>query len=271
MRIRLDLAYDGTEFAGWQLQPAEPTIQGRLEGALRRFYHAAPDGGRRIAVTAAGRTDAGVHAEQQVVHFDAPGQVPPEGLQRGLNGLLPGSIRVLTAREVAPGFHARFDCNSKTYRYYLLPGKPASPLRSRFAWAVGDPLSIDAMRDAAAACVGRWDFRAFVTAPSGEPQRSPVRTVTEARFVRRGPFAVFQISAGGFGRYMVRRLVGTLVAVGQGRLPRSHLRDLLHDPDRVGPRHRAPAVGLRLFRVRYPSDDSERKQARQPRPGHGGE
>ncbi len=249
MRLRLDLAYDGTGFAGWQLQPGRDTIQGRVEEALRRLYRLPR--GARLAVVGAGRTDAGVHAEQQVAHFDAPHRIPPAGVRAGVNGLLPGAIRVSSAHEVPDGFHARYDAVEKTYRYHLLPTASVSPLRARYAWPVGDGLLRAPMEEAARAFVGRHDFRAFFAAPPGDPPSSPFRVVTTARWLDDEGFRIFEVSADGFRRYLVRRMVGTLVAVGRGQLPPGRVGEMLRDPAIAGPRFRAPAAGLRLHRVDY--------------------
>lgn len=249
MRVRLDLAYDGTDFGGWQLQPERDTVQGRLEEAVRRLYQR--PAGSRIPVVAAGRTDAGVHAEHQVAHLDAPLRIPPEGIRAALNGLLPGAIRVLEARETAPSFHAQHQAVSKTYRYFLLTESPPSPLRSRYAWPLGRPLRREPMEEAARAFAGRHDFRAFFAAPPGERPACPERTVTDARLFDDDGFLVFEVTADGFFRYLVRRMVGTLVATGLDRLPPERVRQLLAAPGTPGPRFRAPASGLRLHRVRY--------------------
>ena len=249
VRIRLDLAYDGTDFAGWQHQPDRETIQGRIEAAVGKLYRLAA--GERTPVIGAGRTDAGVHAEGQVAHFDAPFRIPPAGIRTGLNDLLPDAIRVLGAAEAAPGFHARFDATGKTYRYHLLTGTAVSPLRSRYAWPVTGRLYQQAMEEAAGALIGRHDFRAFFAAPRGEEPRSPIRNVFAARLFEAEPELVFEVAADGFLRYMVRRMVGALVAVGRGQLPADRLGALLRDPELPGPRFRAPAAGLRLYRVHY--------------------
>lgn len=249
IRVRLDLAYDGTDFAGWQRQPDRDTVQGRVEAAVRRLYRLAPDD--RTPVIAAGRTDAGVHADGQVAHFDAPFAIPAAGIRAGLNSVLPDSVRVLCAAATAPDFHARFDAVAKTYRYHLIAASVTSPLLARYAWPTGGGLSREAMEEAAQALVGSHDFRAFFTAPPGEKPRTPVRTVSSARFRSGTGSLVFEVTAEGFLRYMVRRMVGTLVAVGRGQLPAERVGEMLLDPERPGPRFRAPAAGLRLFRVHY--------------------
>lgn len=246
MRIRLDLAYDGTDYAGWQRQPGHDTVQGRVEQALGRLYRA------ELTVVAAGRTDAGVHAEHQVAHFDAPCRIPSEGIRAAANGLLPGAIRVLAAREAEPDFHARYHAVAKTYRYHLLTDLPASPLETRYGWAAG-ALSREAMGEAAGDFVGRHDFRAFFAAPPGETPRTPLRTVRLARFFEADRRLVFEVTADGFLRYMVRRMVGALVGVGRRQLPPGRVREMLSEPMTPGPRFRAPAAGLRLYRVKYRS------------------
>lgn len=252
VRIRLNLAYDGTDFAGWQIQPERDTIQFRVETAVASLYRL--ERTDRIPVVGAGRTDAGVHAEGQVAHFDAPFRIPPAGVRAALNGLLPGAIRVLAAAETAPDFHARFSAAAKTYRYHLLRTAVASPLLARYAWSAGAGLSRAPMEEAARAFVGRHDFRAFFTAPAGEEPRSPLRTVSVARLLGTADGLTFEVTADGFLRYMVRRMVGTLVAVGRGQLPAARVAEMLGDPERPGPRFRAPASGLRLYRVHYGPD-----------------
>ena len=259
VRVRLDLAYDGTDFAGWQHQPDRDTIQRRIEAAARRLYRLAPN--ERTPLIGAGRTDAGVHAERQVAHFDAPLVIPPAGIRAGLNGLLPDSIRVLAAAETAPDFHARFDATGKTYRYHLLTEPVVTPLQTRYAWPVGDRLSREAMEEAAAALVGRHDFRAFFAAPPGEEPRTPVRNIFTASFGQSENMLVFEVAADGFLRYMVRRMVGTLVAVGRGQLPPDRVGALLRDPELPGPRFRAPAAGLRLYRVHYDGSASGKRHS----------
>ncbi len=249
-RIRLDLGYDGTDFAGWQAQPDRDAIQSRVEEALRRLYRS--EG--RIPVTAAGRTDAGAHAEGQVAHFDAPRPIPPEGVAAGANNRLPAAIRILRAAKAADDFHARFDAQAKTYRYDLVNRRPVSPLRSRYAWAVGGALDPAAMETAARAFQGTHDFRAFFAAPPDERPKNPVRTVIGARIAVDSDRIRFEVTATGFLRHMVRRMTGTLVAVGQGRIPVSRVGAMLENPGIPGPRFRAPACGLRLVSVEYPPE-----------------
>lgn len=259
-RIRLDFGYDGTGFAGWQLQPGKDTIQGRIESALSRIYH--PPGGRRapagerprIPVVAAGRTDAGVHAEHQTAHFDAPhSRIPPDALRSALNHRLPGAVRVHAAAPAAPDFHAQHHATEKTYRYHLLTGESPSPLRARFAWPAGPGLDRREMERAAAFFPGEHDFTAFRQSAPDEREKSPVRTIRRAAFLDAAEDEwIFEVAADGFLRYLARRIVGSLVAVGRRRITADSVGALLRNPRTPGPRFRAPAAGLRLHRVDYP-------------------
>lgn len=262
MRLRLDLAYDGSDFAGWQLQPGKDTVQGRIEAALARLYERPRRRGAkrtifesvsRIPVVAAGRTDAGVHAEHQVAHFDAPHpRVPPEGVRAALNHRLPGTIRVLAAAAAAPDFHAQHHAAAKTYRYHLLTGNDPSPLRARFALPAGPALSREAMERAAEALLGAHDFRAFAAAPPDDRPESTVRTIRAAQFLDAAADEwIFEVTADGFLRYMVRRIVGSLLAAGRKQIRPETVGAMLRGDAAPGPRLRAPAAGLRLHRVHY--------------------
>lgn len=278
MRIRLDLAYDGSDFAGWQLQPGKDTVQGRIEAALARLFERPRKRGAkrtifesvsRIPVVAAGRTDAGVHAEHQVAHFDAPHpRVPPEGVRLALNHRLPGTIRILAAAAADPGFHARRQAAAKTYRYHLLTGAEPSPLRARFALPVGPALSREAMEEAAKALLGKHDFRAFAGIPPDERPESFVRTIRAAQFLDAAPDEwVFEVTADGFLRYMVRRIVGSLLAAGRKQIRPGTVGAMLSDDPAPGPRLRAPAAGLRLHRVHYRRGGDSAAGAAEAAPG----
>ena len=220
-----------------------------MEEALRRLYRRTA--GERIPVVCAGRTDAGVHAEQQVAHFDAPLAIPCHGVRVGANHLLPASIRVLAAREAAAGFHARHDAVAKTYRYYLCRRRRFRPLRARYAWAVGRGSAGRRWKRRPAPSSGGMTSGRFSPRPPGSSRKVRSGRSPSPAFSTRTGSSSSRVTADGFWRYMVRRMAGTLVAVGRGRLPVERVGELLADPETPGPRFRAPASGLRLWRVRY--------------------
>ncbi len=245
--MRLDLSYLGTFFEGWQAQDvvraggeAPRTGQATLEGALARMH------GMPLRVHAASRTDAGVHADGQVAHVDLPEGaplVPPEGMRRGLNALLPWDLRVVAASEAPPGWHARFDALGKLYVYRLRRAEYLPPFEGLRETLASPRLDVGAMRAAAERFAGRHDFGAFGLA--GAPRRSTVRTLLRLDLAEDGPLLVVTAVGTGFLRGMVRRLVGTLLEVGLGRTdPREAL-------DHPGPT--APARGLTLAKVFYPA------------------
>ncbi len=245
MRVRLDIAYDGTDFAGWQRQagPAR-TIQGSLEDALTELA------GCAVAVQGAGRTDAGVHAEGQVAAADLETPLAPETLRRALNARLPGDVRVHHCCEVPPGFHPRRDAVGKLYRYRIWNGPDPHPLLRRTTYHVARPLHLDRMRWAAAAWVGRNDFQSFATA--GSDPGTTVRRLSALEISGR-PGAEVRVEAygDGFLRHMVRNLVGTLLEFGLGKREPAEARGILEARDRGAAGATAPAKGLLLVRIDY--------------------
>jgi tRNA pseudouridine38-40 synthase len=244
---RVTLAYDGTDFLGWQLQRpgGGRTVQGALEEALGRLA-----GGVRVAVTGAGRTDAGVHAVGQVASFDLPREMPAGELQRALNGLLPSDVRVVDAAPAPPGFHARRSAVTKTYRYELDYGTIQLPQRRLFAGFAPGPLDGEAVRAAAALYVGRHDFASLASA--GGSVRTTVRTVARSEARLDGATLVYEAEADGFLRKMVRSMVGGLIAAGRGAMPPEELARALAARDRRAWPPPAPACGLTLVGVSYP-------------------
>ncbi|NDY42014.1 tRNA pseudouridine(38-40) synthase TruA [Dissulfurirhabdus thermomarina] len=253
-RLKLVLSYHGAAFHGWQRQAAgRPTVQAALEAALSRMT------GERSTVVGAGRTDAGVHAAGQVAHFETRAAIPCDGFREGLNSLLPASVAVLGVEEAAPDFHARYDAVAKTYSYRVLVAPSKAPLWEDRAWRLPSPLDIEAMRQAAAALLGRHDFAAFQA--SGSSVKTTVRTLYRCRIEvlepgalavpAPGPIVHFSVAADGFLRYMVRNMVGTLVEVGSGRRPPDDLQRILSGGDRRLAGRTAPAEGLCLDRVHY--------------------
>jgi tRNA pseudouridine38-40 synthase len=246
-RFQLTLAYDGTEFRGWQRQRAEigRTVQGVLEDALAPFGE-----GQRVAVTAAGRTDAGVHALGQVVSFDLPRQMAGAELRKALNSLLPGDVRVLEATPAPDGFHARRSATSKLYRYVLDCGGEPLPQRRRLAGWVPRPLDEDAVRSAARLYMGRHDFASLASA--GGSVKTTVREVTRSEVTFDELGLTYEVEADGFLRKMVRSMVGGLIAVGVGKLAPRELATAFEARDRRAWPPPAPACGLTLVRVDYP-------------------
>ena len=243
MRIALGIEYDGSRFLGWQTQPAGGTVQDALEPALAGIA-AAP-----VSVTCAGRTDRGVHARGQVVHFDTPAERPDNAWVRGVNALLPESVAVLWSRRMPEDFHARYSARSRTYRYVLLnrPVRPA--LAARHAGWFHASLDVRAMQVAAAHFVGEHDFTAF---RSSECQaKSPVRTVHALDIHRAGERIDFVIRANAFLHHMVRNLVGTLLYVGKGKHPPEWAQEVLRSRERAAAAPTFPPEGLYLERVEY--------------------
>jgi tRNA pseudouridine38-40 synthase len=245
--IKLTLCYDGTDFHGWQRQPNLRTVQQVLEEALE------PLSGRRTVATASSRTDAGVHALGQVVHFLTLAEHSPDTYVRALNALLPHDVRVLEAEERPQAFHATLDANSKRYRYVIDNGPIASPFQRRYAWHVRPPLDEEAMNQAGQFLAGRHNFRSFET---DWPNRtSSVRTVMHLAVERSGAFVTLEVEADGFLYNMVRTIAGTLMKVGAGRNTRAWVADVLAAENRVEAGPTAPPQGLFLVEVRYAQKD----------------
>jgi len=237
-RFRATVEYDGTEFAGFQLQKGARTVQGELEAALSRL-----SGGDRQPVVGAGRTDAGVHATGQVIAFTYPGSLSEAALTDALNGTLPPDLAVRDVRRATDGFHPRYAARYREYRYSIWNG-PRSPLRERTALWVRQDLDVAAMARAASAFEGRHDFSAF-----GGTDPQPVRTVHRLRVRRDGSLVTIDVRADAFLRGMVRRIVATLVAVGKGQLDPSAVPGLLTAGRPALRGAAAPARGLCLRRV----------------------
>jgi tRNA pseudouridine38-40 synthase len=249
---RVTLAYDGTEFEGWQSQARERagirarTVQDTLEAALAGLAS-----GARVAVSGAGRTDAGVHAIGQVASFDLPRAMPPGDLARALNGLLPDDVRILDAAAAPAGFHARKSATAKRYRYVLDTGPVQWPTRRRLAAHVPYELDRDRVAAAAALFPGRHDFASLRSA--GGSARTTVRTVFASEVCWEGSTLVYETEADGFLRKMVRSMVGGLVEAGRGAREVEELRRALLARDRRAWPPPAAARGLTLVAVRYPA------------------
>lgn len=255
-QIRLRLHYDGSGFAGWQLQPAERTVQGELEAALERLT------GRSGRVIAAGRTDRGVHATGQVVGAVVPEKWEPAALRRALNAVLPPDIWVAEATATAADFHARYDAVARGYVYRLGTASVSrSPFVRRGCWPLGgtlrpgEGLPLDVLNDAASRIVGDHSFLAF--AKAGQEERGDRCTVHHAEWRAWHPVGLtFHVTANRFLHHMVRYLVGTMVDIGRGRRPVDDMDALLANADGVKTSPPAPPEGLYLTRVRYADDPS---------------
>ncbi|HTO08517.1 MAG TPA: tRNA pseudouridine(38-40) synthase TruA [Myxococcota bacterium] len=245
-RLRMTLEYDGTDFAGFQLQPDARTVQGVVEAAIAEITR------EQRRLIPAGRTDAGVHARGQVAHFDSDTRLSPPDLQRSLNAVLPRDVAVLQLADARPDFDARRDARAKLYVYRILNRPEPSPLRARTHLHLRAPLDLAAMAEAAKSLLGSHDFSAFRGAPGGVPEdESPRRSLDRLELVGRGDEISIEAEGRSFLRHMVRNIAGTLVEVGQGRRPPSEVAEVLASRDRARAGPTAAAHGLCLERVSY--------------------
>lgn len=250
VRLRMTVAYDGAGYHGFAAQPGTVTVAGRLSEAVARVL------GAPVAVTAAGRTDAGVHAWGQVVSFDVDpveGTVEPERIQRSLNRMLAPSIVVRAARVAPPGFDARRTALARRYRYTILNRPVPDPFLARHTWHVEGPLDLSALRLSCDPVIGEHDFSSFCRPPRRVPDASLVRRVNDARWLDLGDGLLrFDIEARSFCHQMVRALVGTMVAIGGGRRRAGDLMGMLKARSRAAAADLAPPHGLCLWEVVYP-------------------
>jgi len=235
VRVLLTLQYLGTRYAGWQSQTNATAIQNVVEEALTTMF------GMPMKVEGAGRTDAGVHARAQRAHLDVPFAIEERGFRRGINDLLPRDIRVTAAEPVADDFHCRFTAKSKTYVYRVWNDETADVFADQTHAYVPQPLDVERMRDAAQSLIGHHDFALFTVA--GPEVSSTERTITSIEIVRDGAAITITVTADGFLRSMVRRIAGSLIEIGRGKM----------EPEAIWTEARwtAPAKGLTLWEVRY--------------------
>ena len=248
--FKFTLAYDGTDFNGWQVQPDRPTIQAALADALRRIT------GETVLPQGSGRTDAGVHALAQVASCELASAIPASNLVGALNDNLPPSIRVTQVEEAPPEFHARKSARAKTYRYRIYRGDICPPLLARYVYHHPYPLDEKAMAAAAAPVIGEHDFTSFAAVDpekrEEEGARSNVRTILASEWQRGGEELIYTVRGSGFLHHMVRNLVGTFLLVGKGSLQPGDLARILQARNRsANPGATAPASGLYLVGVEY--------------------
>ncbi len=242
--FKLVIEYDGTAYHGWQRQPNGPTIQQEIEAAIGVMIR------RPVTLTGSGRTDAGVHARGQVANFSCPTKLSAKEFHQGLNSILPDDIVIRDCRQVPAQFHARFDARSKIYRYTIV-NQPLRPAIGRqYVWWLRAPLDLASMQQAAELIRGEHDFESFQGA--GSPRPHTRRHILRADWTRAsGNRLLFDIQADGFLRYMVRNIVGTLVAVGWKKTTPEEFAHILTARDRGLAAATAPACGLQLLRVIY--------------------
>jgi tRNA pseudouridine38-40 synthase len=247
--FKIVLAYDGTDFCGWQIQPDRPTVQGILADIILRIS------GERVLPQGSGRTDAGVHALGQVASFALESPIPSQNLLLALNDKLPSAIRCLSIEEVAQNFHARHSAQAKTYEYRLFRRTICSPFLARYVHHYPYPLNEEVMNRAAGGVTGEHDFTSFAAV---DPERgkeddeiSNVRTIFESRFVRDDEELIYRVRGNGFLHHMVRNMVGTFLLVGKGTLKPESILEIIAAKNRSLAGPTAPASGLFLVSVEY--------------------
>jgi tRNA pseudouridine38-40 synthase len=247
--ILLRLAYDGTDYYGWQIQPERPTIQGVLSSALEQLCN------HPINLCGSGRTDAGVHAREQAANVRIHSPIPCSNLVHAMNKMLPEAIRVLSAHEVPLEFHARHDALSKTYCYRIFRNDICPPWLSRYVLPYPYPLDEAVIIEAAEYFVGTHDFTSLAASDDSDEEgavaKSYVRTIVSSQFRREGEEFVYTVRGNGFLRHMVRNIVGTLIDIGRRRIPAESVPEIIAARNRAASGPTAPARGLHLMCVEY--------------------
>ena len=242
-RIKLVVAYDGTNYHGWQFQPEEITVEGELNKALSSLLK------REIKVIGASRTDAGVHAYGNVAVFDTDSSIPGNKFAYALNGLLPEDIRIISSCDAAEGFHPRYDCTDKTYEYRICRSEFMIPTKRLYAAHVCYKLDVEKMREAAKTFIGEHDFAAFCSA--GSTVESTVRTVNSLEIIEEADDLIIRINGSGFLYNMVRIIAGTLIYAGSGKMSVEDCKKALESLNRELAGPTAPAKGLYLIEINY--------------------
>lgn len=241
--IALILAYDGSNYHGWQCQPNVVTVQGIFTKTVEKILD------HPVKIYAGGRTDTGVHALGQVVNFHTEKTINLRSLEKGLNSLLPWDIRVKDTREAEPSFHARYSAKAKTYVYCIHNTTYSSPFLERYAWHIHYALNVPTMNEAAKTILGEHDFSAFKK--KDEVYSSTIREIFRSGVKRQGDMIYFVIEAQGFLRYMVRNILGTVVLVGAGKLTAEDFSTILASKEREKAGPTAPSKGLFLRKIKY--------------------
>jgi tRNA pseudouridine38-40 synthase len=245
-RLRFEVAYDGTDFHGWQVQPGLSTIQGTLEEIISGIE------GKPVQVAGSGRTDAGVHAFAQVAAVSIENRIPPDNFRRAVNRLLPAAIRINHVREVQAEFHPRFDALRKTYEYRVYREEVCSPFARRFVYHHPYPLNEAAMAGAARLLEGEHDFSAFAASDDRDADgQTKVRNIFNSSLERRDELLVYKVTGSGFLKHMVRNIVGVLLEVGKGNLSDADVWARLEPDCGIRPGPAVPASGLILVSVEY--------------------
>jgi tRNA pseudouridine38-40 synthase len=244
-RLRFHVAYDGTDFHGWQVQPGLPTIQATLEEVISGLE------GQHVSVAGSGRTDAGVHAYAQVAAVSIESPIPVDNFRRAVNRRLPPAIRISHVEEVLEQFHPRFDATRKTYEYRLYREEICPPFDSRFVLYHPYPLNEPAMIEAAPLLEGEHDFTVFAAHEEKDVHKSKVRTIYQSRFCRRGDVLLYQVTGTGFLKHMVRNIVGVMLEVGKGNFSKEDVLRRLEPGCGIRPGPSVPPTGLFLVSVDY--------------------
>lgn len=243
-RYKCKIAYDGTLFSGYQVQPNQRTVQSVLEAALEKLHK-----GTKVPVVASGRTDAGVHAKGQVIHFDSPLSIPLSRWGVALNSLLPDDLAILQVEKAVPGFHARFDAVGKEYRYFVRLSNIRDPFQRHYSYQLAYPVNISVMKDACLYLVGTHDFTSFSSAKTEVVDR--VRTIQSIKICEDEGILQFRFTGNGFLYNMVRILVGTLLEIGVGERDSSSIPEIIAAKNRAVTGKTAPGHGLYLWEVFY--------------------
>lgn len=242
MKIKAIVCYDGTDFFGWQIQPDKRTVQGVLQDALTQLFSTP------IKIIGSGRTDTGVHAEGQVFSFEVNTTIPPDKICRAINPLLPPDVKVLSTKKVSNNFNARASATKKTYEYNFYMSKIENPLKERFALMIY-PTNVELVKKTAKLLLGEHDFKAF--SATGSSKVTTIRTIYDIKVIQKGQNLCLRVTGSGFLYNMVRIIAGSLIAVGDGRIPAENIVLALNSGNREYLSKTLPAKGLTLKKVSY--------------------